>query len=113
MSEAQEARQHANNMSVRKGMLSIIQDVDSDLDVTGLSKAAAGAAKLAEAVRRFMRELRIGNPLLRAVVGAVVGVVYLIAQIVYAIHKAAIKRRRSRIKRGLPVANIGVSPVLA
>lgn len=106
----EDAREHSNNLSVRKGILRIIEEVDRH-DTSGMSKVAANAYKLSEAVRRILSGLRIGNPLLRAIVGVAVGVVYLIVQIVYAIHKAAIKRRRNRLARGLSVGEIRVNPV--
>jgi hypothetical protein len=109
MNYADEAKQHANVMNVRKGILGIIQEVDAEYENSTFGKIEKGVRKMEEVVYRVLRAIKLNDPVLRTIIGAVAGVIYLLVQIVYAIHKVAIKRRRSRVARGLPVRPLKVS----
>jgi hypothetical protein len=121
--EAEEAVIHANDMNLRGVVVDFLGDAEEafpEADFAGLKpavriarKAALGAQRAGQVVRRILDLVASGvDPVVRALIGIGAAIITGIVQLIYECHKAAVKRRRRRIARGLPVRKMRPRKVL-
>ena len=99
----------ANDFVARGALLNLIDEAEAQFPAEAgaalniARKAALGAQRAAWVVDQVLDRIRIGNPLLRALAGLVVGVLYLVVSIFYQLHRACLRRRRRQRLIGGPI----------
>lgn len=109
-----------NDMVVRGEFLRLIDRAEAEFPEErggqpcrdACKSAARGARRAAWVVDQVLSALKVGNPLLRAVLGLAVGAIYLVVSMVYQLHKAGLRRRRSQRRSGRRLAKLPLNTEL-
>jgi len=122
--ERREAALRANDFNLRGVIVDFLGDAEEAFpeggDLASLKpalraarRAALGAQRAGQVVRRILDLVAAGvDPVIRALIGIGAAIITGIVQLIYECHKAAVKRRRRRIAKGLPVRRMRPRKVL-